>query len=159
MRVVFNSSPWIFLSKLGFLEKTFELFSEVYIPESVKKEVLARNDIATGAFEKFLKGKKVNVIKAKRVHITKALGRRLGKGEAEAITVAIDGGADMIILDDHAAREEADRLGLQVKGTLGIIRRLMELGMLTIDLHDLYENLIVNGFRVKEDLFWEIFEF
>ena len=41
-----------------------------------------------------------------------ALGRRLGKGEAETIALAIEAGADLVILDDHAARVEATRLGL-----------------------------------------------
>ena len=39
--------------------------------------------------------------------------------------MAIELEADYVILDDFVARKEAVRLGLNVKGTLGIIRKLM----------------------------------
>jgi len=56
-----------------------------------------------------------------------ALCRKLGRGESEAIVTAIENLADLVVLDDHVARLEASRMGLNVKGTLGIIRRLMDL--------------------------------
>ena len=58
----------------------------------------------------------------------------MGKCEAEAIALSIETGADLVILDDHAARVEATRLGLSVKGALGIVRRLMENGEFVCDL-------------------------
>ena len=62
-------------------------------------------------------------LRAENERFVNALNRRLGKGEAEAIALSIETGADLVILDDHAARAEAMRLDLAVKGTLGIIRR------------------------------------
>ena len=86
-----------------------------------------------------------------------ALGRRLGKGEAEGIAIGLENEVDFLILDDFTARSEAKRLGLQVKGTLSIIRRLMILGKVSVDVELLYKNLISMGFRIKESLFWKIF--
>jgi predicted nucleic acid-binding protein len=60
-------------------------------------------------------------------------------------------------MDDHAARVEAMRLGLAVKGTLGIVRRLMENGVFESDLEELFINLKAMGFRIKAELFWKIF--
>jgi len=60
-------------------------------------------------------------------------------------------------LDDHAARVEAMRLGLSVRGTLGIIRRLMKNGVFDSDLDKLFFNLKAMGFRIRAELFWEIF--
>lgn len=77
----------------------------------------------------------------------------------QAIVVALDVDADFVILDDHAARSMAVQLGLRVKGTLGILRRLIELGEYKCDLNSLYEKLLEMGFWVKENLFWEIFHF
>lgn len=34
MVVVFNSSPWVFLSKLELIETAIDLFSKVFIPSS-----------------------------------------------------------------------------------------------------------------------------
>ena len=49
------------------------------------------------------------------------------------------------------------RLGLAVKGTLGIVRRLMENGAFEKDLEDLFIDLKAVGFRIKPELFWDIF--
>ena len=157
MVVVFNSSPWIFLSKLEFIESAIELFRKVYIPSSVNTEVFRRRDEASSALEKLRKEGRVEIVGARSSRLVKALGRRLGKGEAEAIAVALERDADLIVLDDHTARIEASRIGLRIKGTLGIIRRLIELDKFKGDLSELYEHLSKMGFRVKENLFWEIF--
>jgi predicted nucleic acid-binding protein len=62
-----------------------------------------------------------------------------------------------VCLDDYAARSEAMRLGLDVKGTLGILRRLMETDQFRCNVEDLPKNLKKIGFRVKDKIFWEIF--
>jgi len=121
----------------------------VFIPSSVDEEISVRRDEAFNALERLKATGHVEVTQARNSRFVKALRRRLGKGEAEAIVIALE--------DDHTARSEAMRLGLQVKGTLGIIRRLMELGEFKGDLKELYMRLREIGFRVKENLFWQIF--
>ena len=49
------------------------------------------------------------------------------------------------------------RLGLSVKGTWGIISRLLENGAFESDLEELFINLKSIGFRIKAELFWKIF--
>ncbi|MGD9372874.1 MAG: hypothetical protein PVF14_15735, partial [Desulfobacterales bacterium] len=73
-----------------------------------------------------------------------------------SIALSIETGADLVILDDHAARIEAMRLGLSVKGTLGIVRRLKEDGAFEGDLEELFINLKAMGFRIRPELFWKI---
>ena len=157
MVVVFNSSPWIFLSKLGLIEKAIELFSKIYIPDGVNNEIIERRDEAFMTMEKLQKLKQIEIVKAANFRLVKALSQRLGKGEAEAIAIALEKEIDAVILDDHIARLEAKRLGLQAKGTLGIIKKLIVLGKYSSDLEELYEQLMSKGFRIKEGLFWEIF--
>jgi len=157
MVAVFDSSAWIFLSKLGIIEPAISLFGKAIVPYFVKEEIAGRNDEASSALEKLHASGSVEILNAKSPRFVNALRRRLGKGEAEAIVVALDIDADFVILDDHVARLIAIQLGLSVKGTLGILRRLMELGEFKSDLKELYENLRNMGFWVKENLFWEIF--
>jgi predicted nucleic acid-binding protein len=83
----------------------------------------------------------VDILKAENSRLAEALGFRLGRGEAEAIAIALEREADLVCLDDHAARTEAMRLGLEVKGTPGIIKRLMELGNFRSDTKALLQNL------------------
>ena len=86
-----------------------------------------------------------------------ALCRKLGRGESEAIVAAIENLADLVVLDDHVARYEAARMGLNVKGTLGIIRRLMDMNIIQYELDELYQDLSEMKFRVKRSIFNEIF--
>jgi len=44
MRIVFNTSPLIFLSKLSYLEKAFSLFNDIFVPETVVEEIAVRDD-------------------------------------------------------------------------------------------------------------------
>ncbi len=157
MKAVFNSSPIIFLTKLGIIEAATDLFDRIDIPSLVFSEIREKPDASAEVVASLIKGMHVSVSKAKNERFVSALGRRLGKGEAEAIALSIETEADLVILDDHAARVEAMRLGLAVKGTLGIIRRLMENGAFESDLEELFINLKVMGFRIKAELFWEIF--
>jgi predicted nucleic acid-binding protein len=157
MKAVFDSSPIIFLTKLGIIEAALDLFDRIDIPSLVYSEIRRKPDASAEAVEVLIKGKRVSVSKAENERFVNALGRRLGKGEAEAIALSIETGADLVILDDHAARVEAMRLGLSVKGTLGIVRRLMENGVFESDLEELFTNLKAMGFRIRTGLFREIF--
>lgn len=159
MKVVFNTSPIIFLYKLGYLELARNLFDDIYIPTSVYTEIGEKDDDLKTFFKGFIKGGTFKQREIKLTNIFHGLNRRIGMGESEAIVLAIELEADYVILDDFAARKEAVRLGLNVKGTLGIIRKLMtDKHIEIIDMDDLYERLIKIRFRVKRDIFNKIFE-
>ncbi|WP_242025994.1 DUF3368 domain-containing protein [Anabaena sp. FACHB-1391] len=102
---------------------------------------------------------KLLVQKVKLVSLANSLNERLGIGESEAITLGIELQTDYIILDDFAARKEAIRLGLNVKGTLAVIRKLQLNGKINIsDLDILYQQIMNVNFRVKREIFDSIFE-
>lgn len=157
-RVVFNSSPWIFLTKLGAISLALSLFEEVCIPLCVNQEILRKQDESSAILKALHVKGKIHILEAENKRLANALGSRLGKGESEAIAIAVETGADLVCLEDHAARSEAIRLGLDVKGTLGILRRLMEANTFQCNVQDLLENLKEMNFRVKDKIFWEIFQ-
>jgi predicted nucleic acid-binding protein len=154
---VLNSSPWIFLSKLSAIHSALSLFQNVYIPLSVSEEIFGKQDESSAILNDLRAKGRVDIVRAENSRLCFALGNRLGRGEAEAIAIALEREADLVCLDDHAARTEAMRLGLEVKGTLGIMKRLMELGKFRSDTKALLENLKRMDFRVKDKIFWEIF--
>ncbi len=159
MKVVFNTSPIIFLYKLGYLNLARNLFDDIYIPTSVYTEIGEKRDDLKTLVEGFIKGGTFKQREIKLTNIFHGLNRRIGMGESEAIVLAIELEADYVILDDFVARKEAVRLGLNVKGTLGIIRKLMtDKHIEVIALDDLYERLKRIKFRVKRDIFNKIFE-
>jgi len=47
----------------------------------------------------------VTVLEAENLRLLNALGNRLGRGEAEVITIALETEANIVALDDHVARE------------------------------------------------------
>ena len=161
MTAVFNTSPLIFLARLGYLEKTLSLlFQMVAIPKKVIKEISAKDDKANEKVLKIKNHSNVNFgLATKLVKLYKALNERLGQGESEAIALAVELNADVVILDDFAARKAAMELGLKVKGTLGIIKKLLEENKIKIeDINKLYETLKKIGFRVRREIFKNIFE-
>jgi predicted nucleic acid-binding protein len=158
MIAVFNSSPLIFLSKLNVFDQSLQLFSKVTVPSYVQKEILQKEDIASEKLKVLLKSNDVVVAQAKNLRMVEALCRKLGRGESEAIVVAIENSGELVVLDDHVARVEAARIGLNVKGTLGIIRRLMDLDIIRYELDELYQDLSEMKFRVKRSIFDGIFK-
>ncbi len=54
----------------------------------------------------------------------------LDLGEAEAITLAMDLGADLLIIDERLGRRHAQRIGLGITGSVGILLKAKKLGKL-----------------------------
>jgi predicted nucleic acid-binding protein len=159
MKIVFNSSPLIFLVRLEFLNTFVDSANEFYLPEFVAQEISAKSDKASQSVQGLIDSRKITAREIKLTFLANSLNARLGLGESEAIALGIELPCDYIILDDNAARKEALRLGLQVKGTLAVIRKLQADGKITIDsLEQLYQQLVAINFRVKRTLFDTIFE-
>jgi len=159
MKIVFNSFPLIFLVRLGFLNTFVDSANEFYLPEFVAQEISAKSDKASQSVQGLIDSRKITAREIKLTFLANSLNARLGLGESEAIALGIELPCDYIILDDNAARKEALRLGLQVKGTLAVIRKLQADGKITIDsLEQLYQQLVAINFRVKRTLFDTIFE-
>ena len=59
-----------------------------------------------------------------------ALREHLGLGEAAAIAVALSIPGSICVLDDRLARRSALRLGLTVVGTLGLLLRAKQVGLI-----------------------------
>lgn len=159
MKVVFNSSPLIFLSRLEFLDTFLDSSNEFYLPAFVAEEISAKSDEVFQQVKALIDSSTIAVREIELTSLANSLNMRLGRGESEAIALGIELQTDYIILDDFAARKEATRLGLNVKGTLAVIKKLQTDGKITIDsLEQLYQNLAVINFRVKRSLFDAIFE-
>jgi predicted nucleic acid-binding protein len=159
MKIVFNSSPLIFLSSWGFLDLFLTTSSQFLLPESVKQEISTKQDQSSQYINRLIGENTWLLQKVQLVSLANRLNERLGIGESEAITLGVELQPDYIILDDFAARKEAIRLGLNVKGTLAVIRKLQLDGKINIsDLDILYQQIREVNFRVKWEIFASIFE-
>jgi predicted nucleic acid-binding protein len=79
-----------------------------------------------------------------------AVLERLHAGEREAIMLAEQLGAELIVLDEKAARRVAAARGLKVTGTLGILREAAARGL--IDLPGALARLRQTTFRASPRL-------
>ena len=71
-------------------------------------------------------------------------------GERDVILLALQLNADLVIIDEREGVEEARRLGLVVTGTLGVLDRASERGL--IDLESAIDHLRQTSFRVDPAL-------
>jgi len=160
VKLVFNSSPLIFLARLGFIENVIEHFENynLYLPTAVANEVAVKSDQASISIKRVIESQQLEVQNINLISLANSLNERLGKGESDAIVLAIELQTDYIILDDAAARKEAMRLGLNVKGTLAIIRLLQKERKISIkNIDDFYKKLTKINFRIKRKIFDHIF--
>jgi predicted nucleic acid-binding protein len=158
VKIVCNSSPLIFLARLGFLNKVVLSSDSFYLPQFVADEIGTKQDEANALVKKLVKSHKLEVKNITLLSLVGKLIRRLGRGESEAIALAVELQADYVLLDDFAARKEAIRIGLNGKGTLAVIRKLQSQGEIRIEnLEEFYQTLTKIKFRIKRKIFDEIF--
>jgi len=116
--VISNSSVIITLAIICCLDLLEKLFRKIVVPEAVWKEVTVENKPGS---EKILRAGFIHVMRVHNKRLSMLLEEFVDKGEAETITLALELGADILLVDDHDARNLAKKLGLQVMGTLGVL--------------------------------------
>jgi predicted nucleic acid-binding protein len=133
---VVNSSPLIYLGKLGLLDLLQRLFDQVLTVDTVREEVLdvvaPEYAILKSAFSDWLVVSEVPESPLK----DRLDEMGLHKGEIDALVLAYHTKRktdSVMVIDDLAARDVARTLGLQVTGTVGIILSATKRGILSKD--------------------------
>jgi predicted nucleic acid-binding protein len=115
---VFDASPLILYSQDGYFGMLRGLFLQIVVPTAVAHEVAPSL------------GRLSTWIDEQPVHTVRPLPRKLGAGEREAITLAIELAADYLVVDDLSARRVATIHGLTVVGSLGLLVRARDYGLI-----------------------------
>ena len=126
--VISNTSPLIALADVGQLQLLQRLFGDVIIPPAVRAEVLSEPALAD--VQAALKAGWLRVTQPTDTGVIRLLNETLEAGESEAIALAQQTSPRWLILDDLAARREAEALGLPIIGTLGVLLLAKEAGLL-----------------------------
>lgn len=146
MIVVSNSTPLIALSRINKFGLLKEYFGEIHIPKEVFDEVVTRGGNLSGA-EEAASAEWIKVGNVGNKIAVESLSITLDKGEAEAIVLAREKDA-LLIIDDGDGRRTAESLGLKITGTMGILLLAHEDGKL--DLKTAIDDLMAAGFRLSE---------
>ena len=151
MSVVSNASPLINLARIGKLDLLHDLYGELTIPEAVWREVVVEGAGQPGADE--VKGatwiKRHAVANRQLVH---ALQQELDAGEAEAIVLASEMPAELLLMDERLGRETARHLGLRYTGLIGVLVEARRKGLISAVKPHLDALRDAAGFRVSDVL-------
>ena len=84
-------------------------------------------------------------------HLQQILEMQLDKGEASAIALAIENAESTIILDDSKARKIAERLGLNITGTVGVIVKAKLNGVIS-SVKPYFKKIRETDFRLSDEI-------
>lgn len=154
MIVVADCGPLHYLGLLGEIDLLRRLYGGVCIPSAVAQELSAPG--APEVVTKWIVSPPSWVrLEAVIERDDPILRGTLDAGEAETIALASAIHASLVLLDDLAARREAQRRNLRVTGTLGILRAAAELDLIIVT--DVVARLQATNFYFDEDLVRSIF--
>ncbi len=152
--VISNNSPLVGLLGINLLSLLRNLYTEVWIPRKVeteflKKDPIVRREVLENA--PWIKTVDLTDPQTAAVHIG------LDEGESEALALAAEHDARLILLDEKKGRQKAKDFGFTTIGTVGILQEAKEEGLidaikpLLIALQDngmhLSDSLISNALR------------
>jgi predicted nucleic acid-binding protein len=131
MKIASNTGPIIGLAKIDLLFLLNQIASEVLIPPMVYRELMGKTGPETAQIDKALKEfLKVADLKPLDPAVEIAISI-LDEGEREVIGLASTTSGDILILmDDRAGREVAEKLNIPVSGLVGILLLAKEKGIL-----------------------------
>ena len=141
MIVVADTSPLVVLAKIGLIGVLPKLFGKVIVPSAVFEELLSprRPESVRGFFA--TRPAWVEI----RTPNTLLVIPNLHLGEAAALALALELHADLVLVDDRVAYRVAVERGLAAVGTIRVLERAAEAGM--VDLASAFE-------AVKQTNFW-----
>ena len=154
MLIVCDTSPITNLLQIGQLNILHSLFKQIVIPESVYNELMyyedQKNEIERRSW--------IIVKSVKNFKKLELLELQLDKGEAEAIVLAEELSADMIVIDERKGRKIATEYGLRIIGLLGILISAKREGYIDL-LKPYLEKLVFDvGFRINKNLYQRVLQ-
>lgn len=160
MIIISDTTPIISLLKAEQLDLLEKLFHEVIIPKAVYNELISnvkfRNEaqIIKNCSYIFVE----EVIDTKSVNIFRRV-TGLDAGESEAIVMADEKKADLLLMDERKGRMVAKQMGLTITGTVGILLQSFDEGLLNADeIRESINKLKECGIRISDSLYDLILE-
>jgi len=152
--IVSNSSPLILLAKIGRFD-LLRQYGNVFIPNAVYTEVCIRGKSLPGS-EEVERAIQEGWIRIRKVKALPELEFLLGRGEAEAISLAKSLNLP-ILIDDRKGRILARKMNLTVFGTLGVLINAYKHGLIE-DFESEVQKLVNAGIRMSPVLLRKLME-
>lgn len=148
MIVVADTSPLNYLIRLGLPEVLHVTYGRVVVPIAVMTEMLHPD--APDEVRAFAASPPTWLEPVRASRIDRTLPTELGAGEREAISLALELRADLLLIDERAGRQEAESRNIEVAGTLAILLKASLLGL--AEFPETIQRLRGMGFRVSRQV-------
>lgn len=151
MIVVSNTSPLMNLAVINQLKIIELLYGKIIIPEEVTNELFAAGIYLLNEQSTWIEKHQV-----KNKGLADSLKIELDDGEAEAIALAIELKADLVLIDERLGRNIASRFGQKCIGIMGMLIEAKHKGIIA-SVKPIMDDLITKaGFWVSNDLYIKI---
>ncbi|MFC1751391.1 DUF3368 domain-containing protein [Pseudomonadota bacterium] len=155
--VVSDTTAITYLAQIKAIDLLKRLFTNIFIPQAVYDELTDHGDHIAGAIEV----QRLPWIKVKHVksydEYTSKFHIELDPGESQAIGLALDIGADLLIIDEVDGRQVAKTQGLNIAGMLGIFIKVKEEGII-LAVRPYLNKLRRTNFRLSPVLYNKVLE-
>ena len=150
MIVVSDTSPILSLALIGQLDLLHDLYGTIVIPEAVRSEIVSTDQ--SGAHE-VAQADWITTRPIEPDVVLRLLLREVDRGEAEAIGLALQLDADVLLIDERKARHLAAYLELGVVGLLDVLQEAKQRHLI-ISVKPLLDELIAHArFRLSHKLY------
>lgn len=147
MIVVSDTSPLNYLVLIGQVDLLPTLFGRVVVPPAVLREL--QHSGAPDIVRSWASHPPCWI--ESQAPIAQPRFEELGEGENEAIALAVQIGAELLLIDERLATTVAHSLGLKATGTLGVLDWAAERGL--IELPAVVQRLRQTSFRCSDSLY------
>ncbi|MBC7643434.1 MAG: DUF3368 domain-containing protein [Flavobacterium sp.] len=137
--IIADTSCFIILSKIN----------ELNLLQNLYEQVITTSDIAIEFGETLPNWVKIKSISNKNYQ--EILELQIDKGESSAIALALETENCIIILDDYKARKIAQKLSISVTGTIGIIIKAKQIGLIE-SIKPILEKIKSTNFRLSKEI-------
>jgi len=141
--VIADTSSLIIFEKIEQLDLLIKLYSSIVVTPEIVNEYQ----------EKLPDWVIVTPVRDKKYQ--SFLETQVDKGEASAIALALELENSLLLLDDLKARKLAKKLNLKFTGTLGVISKAKQKGLIS-EVKPLLDKLILTNFRISDRIVNEV---
>jgi predicted nucleic acid-binding protein len=149
--VVSDTSPLSYLHLIGRLELLRLLYGKVVIPPAVDKEIRSAERLHEKLDRSF-----IEVVGPRDKEKVTELLSEIDRGESEAIVLALELGADLLLIDEATGRDVAARLGLRRIGLLGIFLEAKRRNIIQMVSSEVESLVKQTNFRIRSEVLAEV---
>ena len=153
MIVVSNSGPLIALAQIGKFDLLERLYDQIHIPLAVLEEVVTTGHGRPGT-EDLAKADWIQNVEVQDTTAITLLQERLDAGESEAVVLALEIKADLLLIDEARGRRIAEARGFNKSGTIGTLIVAKKHGLIQAVKPSL-DQLRIKGFHMSKALYLE----